>query len=106
MWSRRTRGPARRAFLNAALKAHLGAELDGDIPAIVATFAPGGHLDFNGKVYDTPDVPTEVLVKGVQPPSGAATPAIRCRASADTRSWRPAAVVSRWSTAGARAPRT
>lgn len=45
----------RRAFLNAALKAHLGAELDGDIPAVVATFAPGGHLNFNGMVYDTPE---------------------------------------------------
>ena len=48
-------GPERRAFLNAGLKAHLGAELDGDIPAIVSTFAPGGHLNFNGTVYDTPE---------------------------------------------------
>jgi hypothetical protein len=47
--------PARRAFLSAALAAHVGAELHGDVPAIVATFAPGGHLRFNDKVFDTPE---------------------------------------------------
>lgn len=47
--------PARRAFLNVALAAHVGAELHGDVPAIVATFARNGRLDFNGKVFDTPE---------------------------------------------------
>jgi predicted ester cyclase len=48
-------GPERRAFLEAALHAHLGAELAGDLPAIVDTFSKGGHLNFNGVVYDTPE---------------------------------------------------
>lgn len=50
-----TVGPQRRAFLDAALQEHLGAELAGDVPAIVASYAPGGHLTFNGVRYDTPE---------------------------------------------------
>ena len=45
----------RRAFLEAALDKHLGAELARDIPGCVDTFAQGGHLNFNGEVYDTPE---------------------------------------------------
>lgn len=48
-------GPERRAFLNAAFLEHLGAEMAGDVPAIVATFAKDGHLSFNGVRYDTPE---------------------------------------------------
>ena len=48
-------GPQRQAFLDAALKEHLGAEIAGDIEAIVASYAPGGHLNFNGVLYDTPE---------------------------------------------------
>ncbi len=48
-------GPQRRAFLNAAFLEHLGAEMAGDVPAIVATFAKDGHLSFNGVRYDTPE---------------------------------------------------
>ncbi len=48
-------GPERRAFLDAAFQEHLGAERNGDVPAIVATYSKGGHLSFNGVVYDTPE---------------------------------------------------
>ena len=48
-------GPERQAFLDGALQEHLGAELAGDVPAIVASYAPGGHLNFNGVIYDTPE---------------------------------------------------
>ncbi len=47
--------PERRAFLDAAFQAHLGAELAGDLSAIVATYSKGGHLNFNGVIYDTPE---------------------------------------------------
>lgn len=47
-------GPERRGFLDDALQEHLEAELAGDIQAIVASYAPGGHLNFNGVLYDTP----------------------------------------------------
>src|SRR5207249_10907623 len=47
--------PERRGFLNAAFLEHLGAEMAGDVPAIVATFAKDGHLSFNGVCYDTPE---------------------------------------------------
>jgi hypothetical protein len=47
--------PERRAFLDAALMAHLGPEVTGNVPGIVASYAPGGHLDFNGTLYDTPE---------------------------------------------------
>lgn len=47
-------GPERRAFLEAALHEHLAAELAGDLSAIVDTYSQGGHLSFNGVVYDTP----------------------------------------------------
>lgn len=45
----------RKAFLDAAFEKHLGAEAARDIPGAVDTFAEGGHLDFNGEVYDTPE---------------------------------------------------
>jgi len=45
----------RRAFLDAAFQAHLGAELAGDLSAIVATYSKNGHLNFNGVLYDTPE---------------------------------------------------
>jgi hypothetical protein len=45
----------RRAFLDAALKSHLGPEMAGDVPSITASYAPGGHLNFNGLLYDTPE---------------------------------------------------
>ena len=48
-------GPERQAFLDAALQEHLGAELAHDVPSIVASYAPAGHLNFNGVLYDTPD---------------------------------------------------
>ena len=47
--------PERRAFLDAAFQAHLGAELAGDLSAIVATYSKNGHLNFNGVLYDTPE---------------------------------------------------
>lgn len=47
--------PERRAFLDAAFEAHLGDELAGDLPAIVATYSKNGHLNFNGVIYDTPE---------------------------------------------------
>ena len=46
--------PERREFLDAAFHKHLGAEIAGDLPAIIATYAKGGHLNFNGVIYDTP----------------------------------------------------
>ena len=49
-------GPERKAFLDAALLKHLGAELVGDLPAITATYAKDdGHLNFNGVLYKTPE---------------------------------------------------
>jgi len=49
-------GPERRAFLDAAFLEHLGAEMAGDVPAVVATFAKqGGHLSFNGTRCETPE---------------------------------------------------
>ena len=49
-------GPERKAFLDAALLKHLGAELAGDLPAITATYAEdGGHLNVNGVLYKTPE---------------------------------------------------
>jgi hypothetical protein len=52
-------GPERRAFLNAAFLEHLGAEMAGDVPAIIATFSKeGGHLSFNGARYETPEALT------------------------------------------------
>ena len=47
-------GQERREFLDAAFQDHLGAEIAGDIKGIVASYAPGGHLNFNGVIYDTP----------------------------------------------------
>jgi ketosteroid isomerase-like protein len=35
------------------MKAHLAAETDHDIDAIMATYAPDGEVVFNGKVFDT-----------------------------------------------------
>ncbi len=47
-------GPERKAFLDAALLKHLGAELVGDLLAITATYAEeDGHLNFNGVIYKT-----------------------------------------------------
>ncbi len=49
-------GPERRTFLNAAFVEHLGAEMAGDVPAIIATFSKnGGHLSFNGARYEGPE---------------------------------------------------
>jgi hypothetical protein len=45
----------RRAFLDAAFNKHIAAEAKGDIPAIVETFSEGGHLNFNGALFDTPE---------------------------------------------------
>jgi hypothetical protein len=45
--------PSRKAFLDEALARHLGPELRADLDGIVASYAKGGHLNFNGKVYDT-----------------------------------------------------
>jgi hypothetical protein len=47
--------PARRAFLDAALMSHLGPEVTGDVPGITDSYATGGHLNFNGVLYDTPE---------------------------------------------------
>jgi hypothetical protein len=46
--------PQRRAFLDAALLSHLGPEMRGDVPGITDSYAGGGHLNFNGVLYDTP----------------------------------------------------
>ena len=45
--------PSRRAFLDEALARHLGPEIRADLAGIVASYAKGGHLSFNGKIYDT-----------------------------------------------------
>jgi diazepam-binding inhibitor (GABA receptor modulating acyl-CoA-binding protein) len=47
--------PERRAFLDAALRSHIGPEVAGHVPGIVESYAAGGHLDFNGARYDTPE---------------------------------------------------
>lgn len=47
--------PQRRAFLDAALFSHLGPEKAGNVAGIVASYAKGGHLNFNGILYDTPE---------------------------------------------------
>jgi len=51
----RTVTPQRRAFLDAALMSHLGPEIAGNVPAITDSYATGGHLNFNGVLYDTPE---------------------------------------------------
>ena len=43
----------RKIFLDAALDAHLGAELAQNISGIIDTYSDGGHLSFNGDLYDT-----------------------------------------------------
>jgi acyl-CoA-binding protein len=48
-------GPERRAFLDAALRSHIGPEMAGSVPGITASYAAGGHLNFNGVLYDTPE---------------------------------------------------
>ena len=45
----------RRAFLDAAFQRHLGPESRADLPGIVASYSKGGHLNFNGAIYDTPE---------------------------------------------------
>ena len=50
--------PQRRAFLEAALMSHLGPEVAGNLPDITDSYAPGGHLSFNGVLYDTPEALT------------------------------------------------
>ena len=47
--------PERRAFLDASFQEHLGAEIAGDLSAIVASYSKDGHLNFNGVLYDTPE---------------------------------------------------
>lgn len=48
----------RKKFLDSALDAHLGAELAQNIPGIIDTYPEGGHLNFNGELYDTPELLT------------------------------------------------
>jgi len=50
--------PQRRAFLEAALMSHLGPEVAGNVPGITDSYATGGHLNFNGVLYDTPEALT------------------------------------------------
>lgn len=50
--------PQRRAFLDAALMSHLGPEVAGNVSGITASYATGGHLNFNGVLYDTPETLT------------------------------------------------
>jgi diazepam-binding inhibitor (GABA receptor modulator, acyl-CoA-binding protein) len=50
--------PQRRAFLDAALMSHLGPEVAGSVPGITESYATGGHLNFNGVLYDTPEALT------------------------------------------------
>jgi hypothetical protein len=50
--------PQRRAFLDAALMSHLGPEVAGDVAGITDSYATGGHLNFNGVLYDTPETLT------------------------------------------------
>lgn len=45
----------RRNFIDAAFQRHLAAEIAGNVPAIIATYADNGHLNFNGVIYDTPE---------------------------------------------------
>ena len=47
--------PERLAFLEAALSRHVGPEVRGDLQGIVDSYSEGGHLKFNGEVYDTPE---------------------------------------------------
>lgn len=54
----RTVSPERRAFLEEAVMSHLGAEVGGNVPGIVNSYAAGGHLNFNGALYDTPQTLT------------------------------------------------
>lgn len=51
----RTVSTERRAFLDAALRSHLGPEVAGNLPGITDSYAKGGHLNFNGVLYDTPE---------------------------------------------------
>jgi len=55
----RTVSPQRRAFLDAALLSHLGPEVAGNVPGVINSYAPGGHLNFNGARYDTPETLTD-----------------------------------------------
>ena len=50
--------PQRRAFLDAALISHLGPEVAGNVSGITDSYATGGHLNFNGVLYDTPETLT------------------------------------------------
>jgi len=50
--------PRRRAFLEDALMSHLGPEVAGNVPGITDSYATGGHLNFNGVLYDTPEMLT------------------------------------------------
>lgn len=45
----------RRAFLEEALMSHLGPEVAGNVQGITDSYATGGHLNFNGALYDTPE---------------------------------------------------
>jgi hypothetical protein len=45
----------RRAFLDAAFARHLGPEMRRDLAGVVASYAHGGGLVFNGARYDTPE---------------------------------------------------
>jgi hypothetical protein len=47
--------PQRRAFLEAALMSHLSPEIAGNVRGITDSYAAGGHLNFNGVLYDTPE---------------------------------------------------
>jgi len=47
--------PQRRAYLQGALMTHLGPEAEGSVAGIVNSYATGGHLNFNGFLYDTPE---------------------------------------------------
>jgi hypothetical protein len=51
-------GPERRAFLEEAFMTHLGPEVAGNVQAITDSYAKGGHLNFNGVLYDTPQALT------------------------------------------------
>jgi hypothetical protein len=54
----RTVTPQRRAFLEEAFMSHLGPEIGGNVPHIIDSYAAGGHLNFNGVLYDTPEMLT------------------------------------------------
>ncbi len=47
--------PERRAFLEEAFMSHLGPEVAGNLQGITDSYAKGGHLNFNGVLYDTPE---------------------------------------------------